>query len=74
MPHPFLGELAKTHLEELHAEAALRSRQRELRLRKRVEAVRLDAAHGRLDARGRAGWWLVTVGLRLATGSVDALR
>lgn len=74
MTHPFLGELANAHLEELRASAARRTLEREARLRKRVDAARLQTSKTHLDARGRAGWWLVAVGLRLATGSPDALR
>jgi hypothetical protein len=53
------------------------ARARELRAMARPGVRRTARAEGRVGGwhpRQRAGWWLVTVGLRLATGSPEVLR
>lgn len=72
MTHPFIGDLAKAHLAELHAAASRQRVLNEVVSRRRLAPAEVSGRTLHHGARRKAGWWLVGVGLRLATGSADA--
>lgn len=73
MISPLVVELAKARTAELQRLAAPRPTSARA-ARPEAPAARVRPIAWRLRTRRRAGWWLVTVGLRLAAGPANGLR